>query len=671
MAWSPPARARFGERAGGGERAESGPPPTSDLFPCLFRKTTRPLTPTLPNPPLSVSLSTTQYRARSLRRAALRAPSFKAKARLEREAEELLVRARGLDPTDGRPYVSLGRLFVQQHRIEEARALYDDGATATGGANSHVWQAWATLEARAGNTARARTLYDAATVADPAHAAAWHGWGLLEKQAGDPARARDLWVRGVRAAKRDPAAAEAGPNPHLYQSLASLAAGAGFMEEARAWFSEAVSGREGSRNAALWHAWAMAEARGGEPGAVRYLFARGLEASPRSRYIHLSWALWEARAGEVANARRLLARGHGLNRRDPAILQAWALLEARAGDPDAARDLLARAAALEPRHLPVWQAWALLEARAGNPERARELFRSGVAACPDASAAIAPLWQAWGMVERRVGDLPAARALFRAALRADPACEPAWHAWQAMEEEAGNYARADELRALRAQARTETALPRGFRASLDPARAGAGAGGPFGDRGGVRGDAYAPSPWGAPPSSSGASPSSQGAEGGGGVLAAVADWWARFESGRAPTRPRRGAAKTSNRRPPSSESEDSEGENGDGSGRSSLPPLPTPPPPISAMVAFDSPSLPALPEVGLRGRAARAKAAAGGGADGKGGPSGGPSPSGKGNPSDAGSSGPARPVRDGRRLGGGGGGGGGEGGGGPPKKKVV
>ena len=119
----------------------------------------------------------------------------------------------------------------------------------------------------------------------------------------------------VRAAKRDPAAAEAGPNPHLYQSLASLAAGAGFMEEARAWFSEAVSGREGSRNAALWHAWAMAEARGGEPGAVRYLFPRGLEASPRSRYIHLSWALWEARAGEVANARRLLARGVGRRRR--------------------------------------------------------------------------------------------------------------------------------------------------------------------------------------------------------------------------------------------------------------------------------------------------------------------------------------------------------------------
>jgi Tfp pilus assembly protein PilF len=427
-----------------------------------------------------------QYRARSLRRAALRAPSFKAKARLEKESEALLRRARDLDPTDGRPYVSLGRLLVQQRRVDEARALFDDGAAATGGANSHVWQAWATLEARAGNTAKARTLYDAATVADPAHAAAWHGWGLLEKRAGDRGRARDLWVRGVREAKKDAAAyAVAGPNPHLHQSLAMLAAEAGFMEEARAWFGEAVSGRAGSRAAPVWHAWAMAEARcpGGEPAAARYLFARGLEAAPRSRYVHLSWALWEAGAGEVANARRLLARGHALNRRDPAILQAWALLEARRGDADAARDLLARAAALEPRHLPVWQAWGLLEGRAGNLDRARELFKSGLAACPDTgdTAGAAHLWQAWGTVEAGAGDTATARALFRAALRADPACEPAWHAWAAMEEGAGEYARADELRALRLQARTETALPRGFRESLDPARAAGGGGG------GVRG----------------------------------------------------------------------------------------------------------------------------------------------------------------------------------------
>jgi hypothetical protein len=63
------------------------------------------------------------------------------------------------------------------------------------------------------------------------------------------------------------------------------------------------------------------EARQGDPTAVRYLFKRGLEASPRSRYLHLAWATWEAEQGRRAFARKLLQRGHEANRRDPAILQ--------------------------------------------------------------------------------------------------------------------------------------------------------------------------------------------------------------------------------------------------------------------------------------------------------------------------------------------------------------
>ena len=63
------------------------------------------------------------------------------------------------------------------------------------------------------------------------------------------------------------------------------------------------------------------EARQGDPTAVRYLFKRGLEASPRSRYLHLAWATWEAEQGRRSFARKLLQRGHEANRRDPAILQ--------------------------------------------------------------------------------------------------------------------------------------------------------------------------------------------------------------------------------------------------------------------------------------------------------------------------------------------------------------
>lgn len=35
-------------------------------------------------------------------------------------------------PEDGRPYVSLGKLMVEQRRYKEALALYEEGCTATG-----------------------------------------------------------------------------------------------------------------------------------------------------------------------------------------------------------------------------------------------------------------------------------------------------------------------------------------------------------------------------------------------------------------------------------------------------------------------------------------------------------------------------------------------------------
>lgn len=63
------------------------------------------------------------------------------------------------------------------------------------------------------------------------------------------------------------------------------------------------------------------EASQGDSAAVRYLFKRGLDASPRSRYLYLAWATWEQQQGKRLFARRLLERGHQLNRRDPAILQ--------------------------------------------------------------------------------------------------------------------------------------------------------------------------------------------------------------------------------------------------------------------------------------------------------------------------------------------------------------
>ena len=73
-----------------------------------------------------------QYRARLTRNASYRASTGQEKSKRQKDSEAALRRVLTMDPTDGRAYVTLGKLLLQQKRIEEARKLYDDGAAATG-----------------------------------------------------------------------------------------------------------------------------------------------------------------------------------------------------------------------------------------------------------------------------------------------------------------------------------------------------------------------------------------------------------------------------------------------------------------------------------------------------------------------------------------------------------
>lgn len=66
-----------------------------------------------------------------------------------------------------------------------------------------------------------------------------------------------------------------------------MAAELGRVEEARAWFEEGTRTLEGAASVALWQAWAVLEAKQGDPAAVRYLFKKALAANPRSRWVWL------------------------------------------------------------------------------------------------------------------------------------------------------------------------------------------------------------------------------------------------------------------------------------------------------------------------------------------------------------------------------------------------
>lgn len=409
--------------------------------------------------PLKINLDLALYRARQKRLVANSSRMSANRSRLLRDVEDALRRCMEAFPEDGRPYVSLGKLMVEQRRYNEALALYEEGCTATGGTNAHIWSAWAYLAAKMGNISLARKLYDAAIVANPQHAAAWHGWGLLEKDQGNYLRARDLWLQGIQNLRRN-------PNPYLYQSLAVLAAEMDCLEEARKWFREGTRTLTGKASHALWQAWALMEQRQGDKAMVRPLYNRGLEVSPRSRYLHLAWALWEKEQGDVEEARRLFKQGNDRNPRDAAILQAWGLLEEEQGNIEEARRLFKRASKVDPSHLHVWQAWGCMEYRQQNYDTARELFQQGIWTAPPRAPDVCLVFQAWAMLERDAGNPELARELFKCAVKADPKSEPSWLAWAQMEEDEGFVQRAAELRSFNMQEHIEIVKPANFASGL-------------------------------------------------------------------------------------------------------------------------------------------------------------------------------------------------------------
>eukprot|EP00271_Cylindrocystis_brebissonii_P016106 TRINITY_DN3930_c0_g1_i1.p1 TRINITY_DN3930_c0_g1~~TRINITY_DN3930_c0_g1_i1.p1 ORF type:complete len:911 (-),score=220.49 TRINITY_DN3930_c0_g1_i1:60-2696(-) len=347
-------------------------------------------------------------------------------------------------PEDGRAYVSLGKLLQKGQRWKEARQVYEEGCQATGGDSAYLWQAWAVLEQRLGNVGRARRLFDAATVADKRHSASWHGLALLELKEGNKRKARDLLEKGLRFC---------GADAYLYQSLGLMEVKEGNVEEARSLFRKATVASNAS--AASWLAWAQLEAEQGQVTEARRLFQRTLEASPRNRYAYLAWARLEATCGQRERARRLFQTGVALNPKDACLRQAFALFEFECGFPGTARSIFREAVDAVPPTGSLWRGWAWLEWKEGRLDTARQLYETAARVDPKSPR----VYHAWAVLEERAGNPALAREMFRRALRADASCTAAWISWAAMEERLGNSVRADELRSLCMQQRTEVVEP--------------------------------------------------------------------------------------------------------------------------------------------------------------------------------------------------------------------
>ncbi|ESR32626.1 hypothetical protein CICLE_v10004521mg [Citrus x clementina] len=400
--------------------------------------------------PLTVNLDLALYKAKILTK------NFR-----YQEAEEILEKCIDYWPEDGRPYVALGKVLSKQSKVAEARAIYAKGSQATQGENPYIWQCWAVLENKLGNIGKARELFDASTVADKGHIAAWHGWAVLELRQGNIKKARQLLAKGLKFC---------GGNEYIYQTLALLEAKANRYEQARNLFRQAT--KCNPKSCASWIAWSQMEMQQENNLAARQLFERAVQASPKNRFAWHVWGIFEANMGFIDKGKKLLKIGYAVNPRDPVLLQSLALLEYKYSTANLARKLFRRASEIDPRHQPVWIAWGWMEWKEGNLDTARELYERALSIDSTTESAARCL-QAWGVLEQRVGNLSAARRLFRSSLNINSQSYITWMTWAQLEEDQGNSVRAEEIRNLYFQQRTEVvddaSWVMGFMDIIDPA----------------------------------------------------------------------------------------------------------------------------------------------------------------------------------------------------------
>lgn len=91
-----------------------------------------------------------QYRARQNNLSAKLLPASNKKLKKSQQVEAELRAVMEKDPTDERTYVSLGTFLLRQKRVDEARAVYEEGCAIAEGKNAYIWTAMANLERKVG-----------------------------------------------------------------------------------------------------------------------------------------------------------------------------------------------------------------------------------------------------------------------------------------------------------------------------------------------------------------------------------------------------------------------------------------------------------------------------------------------------------------------------------------
>ena len=311
--------------------------------------------------------------------------------RLE-EAQEYYIKARNMDPTDGRPYLGLSRIAQRRGDHEAARALLkegiskssggfvvvkgpggadgggskngrrgdskkdvdsvDEGETTIGtipdsGPNPFLLQALGTLEQQMGQLAAAEELYLQAIRSRPSHAAAWVSLAQLRtkelRQGASAGRAC------YQSAERELQRIGAKPNSYVYTAWASMEYKKGSRED---------------------------DVRSVQK--ARELYQKALTVDPQCSAAYLQLGVMESECGNFDEAKMCFEKVLKFDQRNSRVLQAYAVMESRRAPKDEVDsrqvlDLFERALKANPRDAGVYQAYALYVAELGDIDAARNL----------------------------------------------------------------------------------------------------------------------------------------------------------------------------------------------------------------------------------------------------------------------------------------------------------
>ena len=247
---------------------------------------------------------------------------------------------------------TLGMLELNSAKPVEALEVFMDGINRYG-SSSQLLLGAALCEAKLGNEAKARSLFEKSVVADERHAQAWQAWGVMEMRAGNWNNSRTLFQCGIKSAPR---------------------------------------------HGALWLAYATLEGRVGNTDTARSLFAHGIKQAPAHVPLYQAWASLELKLGNYTDAKALITEALTRDKRNGSGWIVAAEIERKLGNAGLVNLILRRGIECCPTHVELYRALGDSLMTNGKIIEARQVFEKGIEIDP----LHAPLYHSLAELEARV-----------------------------------------------------------------------------------------------------------------------------------------------------------------------------------------------------------------------------------------------------------------------------